>query len=118
MAVFIKKDRLGSRPPPDTMRIGKANFKGGTGFGIMADAFAKAREAKKAELNEKFESNAEAQRWRTLTTEEKARDAIERMVPTTKAVLEAETGKEASYEDARKRAESVAYKSEKLKDEK
>lgn len=118
MTVFIKKERLGSRPPPDTMRIGKRNFNGGVGFGIMSEAFAKAKAQKKAELDEKLESNAEVHRWRTLTPEEKARDAIERMVPTTKAVLEAETGREASYEDARKRAESVAYKSDKLKDEK
>lgn len=117
MAVFIKKSNLGSGPPrPDTFRLGRENFKGGTKFGVMADAFARAREQKKAELDEKLEGNAEVQRWRTLTAEEKARDAITRMIPTTKAIEEQRTGKECSHEDARKLAESVAYKSDRIKD--
>ena len=118
MAVFIKRERLGSRPPPDRMRVPTSEFRGkGVKFGVMAEAFEKAREDFKDRLDQKKEDNAEVQRWRTqMTPEERSRDAIERMIPTAKAVQELRTGKECSHEDARKMAENIAYKSDRLKD--
>jgi hypothetical protein len=119
MAVFIKKENLGSGPGrPDTFRVRKGELKGGVSFGVMADAFNKAKEAKKAALEQKYEGNAERQRWHTLTKEEKARDAIDRMIPTTKAIEEMRNGgKEVSADEARRAAEKIAYKSDRIKEE-
>lgn len=116
MAVFIKKERLGSgasqpqgRPGQILHRIEKLSS-----FQALKESYAQAKEAQAAELKDKYESNAEVQRWRTqMTKEEKARDAIERMIPTAKAVEEMRSGgKEVSYEDARRKAEQIAYQAE------
>ena len=49
-----------------------------------------------------------------MTPEDRTRDAIERMVPTAKEVVTMRNGgKEATYEESRKYAEGLAYKSEK-----
>jgi len=110
MAVYIPKNRLGSGSPRAEMM--KQRIESTPGFRALRNHMAQAKEAKREEMTGKYESNAEVQRWRTLTKEEQARDAIERMVPTTKAIQEGRTGKECSYEDARKEAEKIAYRSE------
>lgn len=86
-------------------------------FQALKDSYAQAKEERKEAMKEKWESNAEVQRWRNqMTPEERTRDAIERMVPTTKEVLKMRNGgKDVSYEDGRKKAEEIAYKSERQK---
>jgi hypothetical protein len=117
MAVFIKKENLGSRPPPrkSIMRTVESMQT----FQALQQHYAQQKEQKKQELKEKWDSNAEVQHWRTqMTPEERTRDAIERMVPTTKEVLKMRNGgNEVSYEEGRKKAEEIAYKSEKQKKE-
>ena len=121
MAVFIKKDRLGSGAPPRPERRGGRGImqtvESLPSFQALRDSYAQAKEERKEAMKEKWESNAEVQRWRNqMTPEERTRDAIERMVPTTKEVLKMRNGgKDVSYEDGRKKAEEIAYKSERQK---
>jgi Tfp pilus assembly protein PilO len=117
MAVFIKKDRLGSNPPPTARRGIMRTVESLSSFQALKEHYAEAKEERKGELKEKWESNAEVQRWRNqMTPEERTRDAIERMVPTTKEVLKMRNGgNEVSYEEGRKKAEEIAYKSERQK---
>lgn len=137
MAVFIPKHRLGSgsptsqgssgsRGPRGPMRIKAQHPQQITntienlpGFQALKESYAEAKAERAKELKDKYESNADVQRWRTqLSPEQRTRDAIERMVPTTRAVEEMRRGgKEVSYEDARKKAEEIAYKSDKQKAE-
>lgn len=118
MTAFIKKEHLGSAPPPQKKRSGiTTTIESLPGFKALRDSYAQAKEERKGALKDKWESNAEVQRWRTqMTKEEQTRDAIERMVPTTKEVLKMRNGgNEVSYEEGRKKAEEIAYKSERQK---
>jgi Tfp pilus assembly protein PilO len=121
MAVFIKKDRLGSKPPPRPERRGGRGImhtiESLPAFQALKDSYAQAKEERKEALKEKWESNAEVQRWRNqMTPEERTRDAIERMVPTTKEVLKMRNGgKDVSYEEGRAKAVEIAQKSDKQK---
>ena len=125
MAVFIKKDRLGSGRPPREERASGASRPRGImhtveslpSFQALKESYAQAKAERAAELKEKYESNAEVQRWRhQMTPEERTRDAIERLVPTAKEVLKMRNGgHEVSYEDGRKKAEEIAYKSDRQK---
>lgn len=116
MAHFIRKERLGSNPPPDKFRVGRGELRGGVKFGVMGVALEKAKADQKAQMDETYESNAEVQRWRgQMTPEERTRDAIERMVPTTKVVQEMREGREVTHEEARKVAENLANKSDRQK---
>ena len=112
MATYIKKEHLGSRPPPrkGIMRTVESL----PTFQALQQHYAQQKEQKKQELKEKWESNAEVQRWRTqMTPEERTRDAIERLVPTAKEVLKMRNGgHEVSYEEGRKKAVEIAHKSE------
>lgn len=112
MAVFIKRENLGSRPPPKKgiMRAVESL----PTFQALQQHYAQQKEQKKEELKEKWESNAEVQRWRTqMTPEERTRDAIERLVPTAKEVLKMRNGgHEVSYEEGRAKAVEIANKSE------
>lgn len=114
MTAFIKRDRLGSNPPPRGIMRTVERL---PSFQALKEHYAQAKEERKVALKEKWESNAEVQRWRNqMTPEERTRDAIERMVPTTKEVLKMRNGgKDVSYEDGRKKAEEIAYKSERQK---
>lgn len=120
MAIYIKKDRLGSRPPPRPEGRGKGimhTIESLPGFQALKDSYAQAKEVRKEALKEKWESNAEVQRWRNqMTPEERTRDAIERMVPTTKEVLKMRNGgHEVSYEEGRQKAVEIAEKSDRQK---
>jgi hypothetical protein len=112
MATYIKKEHLGSRPPPKKgiMRTVESL----PTFQALQQHYAQQKEQKKQELKDKWESNAEVQRWRTqMTPEERTRDAIERLVPTAKEVLKMRNGgHEVSYEEGRKKAVEIAHKSE------
>lgn len=116
MAVYIKKENLGSgrQPRPTNPRSLTRSIENMKTFQQLQASYAEAKAQAVASAREKYESNAEVQRWRTqMTKEERVRDAIERMVPTTRAVEEMRRGgTEVSYEDARKKAEEIAYKSE------
>jgi len=118
MAVYIKKENLGSGPKPRSQgpRSLTRNIEGMKTFQQLQESYAQAKAEAAATAKEKYESNAEVQRWRTqMTKEERVRDAIDRMIPTTKAVEEMRRGgNEVSYEDARKKAEEIAYKSERI----
>lgn len=113
MAVFIKKENLGSRPPPrkGIMRAVESL----PSFQALQQHYAEQKAQAAAGLKDKWESNAEVQRWRTqMTPEERTRDAIERMVPTTKEVLKMRNGgNEVSYEEGRAKAVEIAEKSDK-----
>lgn len=120
MAIYIKKDRLGSRPPPRPEGRGKGimhTIESLPGFQALKDSYAQAKEVRKEALKEKWDSNAEVQRWRNqMTPEERTRDAIERMVPTTKEVLKMRNGgKDVSYEEGRAKAVEIAQKSDRQK---
>jgi hypothetical protein len=86
-------------------------------FQALKESYAQAKAERAAELKEKYESNAEVQRWRNqMTPEERTRDAIERLVPTAKEVLKMRNGgHEVSYEEGRKKAVEIAEKSDKQK---
>lgn len=109
MAVFIPKNRLGSGPPPRERRM-MQRVESTPGFQNLQRQLAEAKQQKQEAMDKNWDSNAEVQKWRGMTKEEQARDAIERLVPTAKAVEEAKTGKECSYEDARKVSEKIAYR--------
>ncbi|NDD53804.1 hypothetical protein EBZ39_07980 [bacterium] len=120
MAVFIKKDRLGSRPPPRSERRRSGimtTVENLPAFKALQESYAQAKEERREALKEKWESNAEVQRWRNqMTPEQRTRDAIERMVPTTKEVLKMRNGgHEVSHEEARNKAVEIAQKSERQK---
>jgi hypothetical protein len=117
MATFIKKERLGSGPPPrkGIMRAVESMQT----FQALQQHYAQQKAQAASELKEKYEANSEVQRWRTqMTPEERTRDAIERMVPTTKEVLKMRNGgHEVSYEEGRAKAVEIAEKSDKQKKE-
>jgi hypothetical protein len=120
MAVFIKKENLGSGSPrgnrPGSITRKVENLKT---FQQLQQSYAEAKVEAQQSMKDKYESNAEVQHWRTqMTPEQRTRDAIERMIPTTRTVAEMRNGgKEVSYEDARKLAENIAYKAETNKKE-
>ena len=126
MAVYIKKERLGSGPPPGRREAHTSGrYRPGLtqaieslpGFKALQDAMA-VEKAKAAEgMKEKWDSNAEVQRFRTLTPEEKAREAIDHMMPTAKAVATSRKGSEATHEEARAVAEGIANLSDRKKSE-
>ena len=118
MAVFIRKERLGSGSDARRQPHQKAltqRIEALPEFKVLRNSLAAAKNEKAAQLSDKFESNAEVQAWRQKTPEEQTRDAIDRMIPTAKALQEVRTGQECSSEDARKVAEGLAYKSDRQK---
>jgi hypothetical protein len=122
MAVFIKKNRLGSGPPPRSSGPSRPRgimqtVESLSSFQALKESYAQAKAERTADLKEKYESNAEVQRWRNqMTPEERTRDAIERLVPTAKEVLKMRNGgHEVSYEEGRKKAVEIAEKSDKQK---
>lgn len=64
--------------------------------------------ANRAAAKERYESNSEVQRHRTLTHEEKMRGAIELSAKNIKAIRDMQTGRDTSYEEAVKKAEGFA----------
>jgi len=112
MATYIKKEHLGSRPPPKKgiMRTVESL----PTFQALQQHYAQQKAQAAADLKGKYESNAEVQRWRTqMTPEERTRDAIERLVPTAKEVLKMRNGgHEVSYEEGRAKAVEIAHKSD------
>lgn len=124
MAVFIKRENLGSGRPQRSEKKSSgpaiiSKIENMKSFQQLQQSYAEAKAVAQQNMKDKYESNAEVQRWRNqMNPEERARDAIERMVPTAKSVVELRNGgKEASYEEARKFAESIAYKSDAQKKE-
>ena len=115
MAVYIPRNRLGSGPR-NLERGLTQRIEGMPQYQAIRNSLAGAKSQAESGLKEKFESNAEVQRWRTLTQEEKMRDAIDRMIPTAQQVQELRTGKECSADDARSYVEGLAYKSDKDKE--
>lgn len=116
MAIFIKKDRLGSGAPQRPRGIMRS-VESLSSFQALKEYYAQAKEERKEVIKEKWESNAEVQRWRNqMTPEERTRDAIERMIPTTKEVLKMRNGgHEVSYEEGRAKAVEIADKSDRQK---
>lgn len=132
MAVFIKRDRLGSRPPLREVSRSQVlsrerqgtQQKGQTltqiissmpSFKALEQSMAQAKEKQAESLKGKWDDNAEVQNWRTKTEEEKGRDAIDRMMPTAREVVEMRKGGEATHEEVKKYVETLAYKSDRQK---
>ena len=117
MAVFIKRERLGSnaRPPvtykrPDTFRLLKSEFAGGITLGEKI-AQVEGRKAENRErLREEYESNAEVQHHRTLTPEEKMRTGMDACMEGAKAVVSMRKGSEATHEETHRYVEGLANK--------
>lgn len=116
MAVYIPKHRLGDGGGDRRERGLTQRIEAMPQYQALRSGLAQSKERAASGLKAKFDENAEVHRWRTLTPDEKVRDAVERMVPTTKQVQELRTGQECSYEDARKVAEEIAYKADRDKE--
>jgi hypothetical protein len=82
----------------------------------MERELAQAKAARARNLKESYEGNAEVQRARTMTSEERARNAIDLMIPHAKERLRMKNGgREVSTDEARKYAENLAYRSDRDK---
>jgi hypothetical protein len=115
MAAIIKRENMGSGRP-DTFRMPAQEFKGGVPFNVLGHHIQKAKDEAAKKRTETYEGNAEMQRRRyQMTPEERSREAIERMIPTAKVVESNRLGREATTEEARKKAESIAYKADRMK---
>ena len=112
MATYIPKERLGDRTREKSSQEFRERLKDLPAFKQIERHYANEATARRAGLKEKYEGNAEVQRHRTLTSEGKARDAIDRMTPQAKQLIEMRTGKRATDEDGRKYVEGLAYKKE------
>jgi hypothetical protein len=116
MAVFIRKERLGSGSPPDRVRVIRGqSFSSLPSFQKLQQEYAEAAAEKAAERKEKWESNAEVQRRRRMTQEERSRGAIEKVAKNLKEYADQKAGRDTSYDEARKKAEKIAYKQDRQK---
>ena len=119
MANIIKRENLGSNSKPDTFKLRESEFRGGVPFNVLGRAIKKAKEEAAERRTEKYEGNAEMQHRRyQMTPEQRSREAVENMIPTAKVVESNRLGREATNEEARKKAESIAYKAERNKGDK
>ena len=115
MAVFIKRDRLGSRPPPRVRALRGTTLSSLPAFQEVQRRYEEAA-AEKAEVRkETWEGNAEVQQRRRMTQEERSRGAIERVAKNLKEYADQKAGGDTSFEDARRKAESIAYKRDRQK---
>ena len=110
MAVFIRKERLGSRPEPRSLT---QRIESTTGFKALRNTYAEAKEKQVAELRDKYEGNAELQHRRSMTQEERSREAIDRMIPAFQDLERNRTGETITHEEGRKRAEKLAERHDK-----
>lgn len=115
MAVFIKRDRLGSTPQPRVRPIRTSTLSNLPGFREVQQHFEDAAAKIAEERKEKWEGNAEVQQRRRMTQEERSRGAIERVAKNLKEYADQKAGGETSFEDARKKAENIAYKRDRQK---
>jgi hypothetical protein len=104
MAVYIKSDRLGSRPEPTPKR-----YKG------VRTYYNQHIEKRKEELKQEYESNAEVQEWRTKTPEERARNAIDRQTKLVKEYSDATLKTDTTADAANKKCVQIAERAEKEK---
>src|SRR4051794_28125539 len=116
MAVFIKKENLGSKPPPKVRPLKGSTFSNLPGFRQVQQQFEAAAAEKAEERKEKWEGNAEVQRRRAMTQEERSRGAIERVAKNLKEYADQKSGGDTSYEESRQKAEKLAYKTDRQKD--
>lgn len=118
MAVFIRKENLGSSSGQSIMAHQmRRKIESLPGFKAIQQNLAEIKEAKASKLKEKYESNSEVQRWRTMNKDEQTREAINRMIPTAAAVRKGQTGKDSTHEEARKVVEDIANLSDRKKTE-
>ena len=118
MAVFIRKERLGSnaRPPvsyrrPDTIRLLKSEFAGGITLGEKIAQVEGRKTENRERLREEYESNAEVQRHRTqLNDEQRMREGMDACMEGAKAVVSMRKGAEATHEEAHRYVEGLANK--------
>lgn len=100
-------------------------FKQKTGFDLMTQqelaiyqkVMQDSANSKKEARDEMIENNAEVQRWRTLTKEEKARSAIDRSTKGIRIFNDSKAGHDTTEEEARKKAVELARKSDTIKGE-
>lgn len=107
MTVYIPKERLGSdsRPPSGRLR--------GKVIPVRTDG--SYTEGRIEELRSGWDTNAEVQRHRTLTPEEKAREAIDRQTALFKEHHDKMAGSDTTGEKARKEAVRIANLAERKK---
>jgi hypothetical protein len=115
MAVFIRRERLGSKPPPRTRVVRGQTFSTLPAFQQVQQAFSEAAADQAEARQEKWESNAEVQSRRRMTQEERSRGAIERVAKNLKEYADQKAGCDTSFEDARQKAERIAYKTDRQK---
>lgn len=104
MAVYIKSSNLGSKRESEPKR-----FKG------VRSYFQRQVEERKEKLNKEYEGNSEVQRWRTLTPEEKARDAIDRQTKILKDHNDRVAAKDTTADKAQRKCVEIAERAEKIK---
>lgn len=116
MAFIIKKEHLGSRPPPPKTRVVRGQkFSSLPGFQEVQQAMAEAAAERAEQRKETWESNAEVQQRRRMTQEERSRGAIESVAKNIKEYADQTSGTDTSYEEARQKAERIAYKTDRQK---
>ena len=116
MAVYIPKERLGSGRRPAPRVIKNPSFASLPQFQEVQRQMEEAAAQRRDERKEKWESNAEVQRRRAMTQEERSRGAIERVAMNLKELADQKAGCDTSFEEARAKAERIAYKTERQKD--
>lgn len=116
MAVFIPKERLGSGRKPAPRVIRNPSFASLPGFQEVKQQMEQVAEEAAEARKEKWESNAEVQHRRTMTQEERSRGAIERVARNLKEYADQKAGCDTSFDDARAKAEGIAYKRDRQKD--
>jgi len=114
MAVFIKKERLGSGAAPRVVRNPTL---------ASLPAFQKVQQqyeevaARKAEVRKQaWDGNAEVQHRRAMTQEERSRGAIDKVAKNLKELADQQQGTETSFEEARERAVRIARKTDRQAD--
>ncbi len=104
----------------DLQRI-KHLFKKRTGYNLMTplefQAYQRTLESKSIELKQRrhneYEGNAQVQRWRTLTKDEKAEAAIDRSAKGIREFNDFKTGRDTTDDEARKKAVELAERAAK-----
>jgi hypothetical protein len=104
MAVYIRSSNLGSRREPEPKR-----------FKAERSYYNTHIQKRREELNSEYESNAEVQAWRTMTPEEKRRNAIDRQTKLLKDHNDMTSGTDTTADKANRKAIEISERAEKIK---
>lgn len=84
-------------------------------FRELQTQFAKASAQHRANLKQRWDSNAEQQRKASLSSDARAREAVEQMVPRIKEFNDFKSGRDTSESAAREKAVELAEKADRQK---